>query len=75
MIFKAFKTKKQRKRQVELLLTVFFDSFLIDLFLHLFVIVPFKLDKILIVSLIIFPIISTSIYAYEKLFEKVFDKD
>ncbi|VND16081.1 Uncharacterised protein [Streptococcus pneumoniae] len=56
MIFKAFKTKKQRKRQVELLLTVFFDSFLI-------------------VSLIIFPIISTSIYAYEKLFEKVFDKD
>ncbi|HEU9541796.1 TPA: hypothetical protein VW120_002046 [Streptococcus pneumoniae] len=75
MIFKAFKTKKQRKRQVELLLTVFFDSFLIDLFLHLFEIVPFKLDKILIVSLIIFPIISTSIYAYEKLFEKVFDKD
>ncbi|HEU8675113.1 TPA: hypothetical protein VWP40_000485 [Streptococcus pneumoniae] len=75
MIFKAFKTKKQRKRQVELLLTVFFDSFLIDLFLHLFGIVPFKLDKILIMSLIIFPIISTSIYAYEKLFEKVFDKD
>ncbi|CAG5350160.1 Uncharacterised protein [Streptococcus pneumoniae] len=75
MIFKAFKTKKQRKRQVELLLTVFFDSFLIDLFLHLFGSVPFKLDKILIVSLIIFPIISTSIYAYEKLFEKVFDKD
>ncbi|HHG7650965.1 TPA: hypothetical protein ACPX75_001476 [Streptococcus pneumoniae] len=75
MIFKAFKTKKQRKRQVELLLTVFFDSFLIDLFFHLFGIVPFKLDKILIVSLIIFPIISTSIYAYEKLFEKVFDKD
>ncbi|HEU9611193.1 TPA: hypothetical protein VW188_002168 [Streptococcus pneumoniae] len=75
MIFKAFKTKKQRKRQVELLLTVFFDSFLIDLFLHLFGIVPFKLDKTLIVSLIIFPIISTSIYAYEKLFEKVFDKD
>ncbi|HEW4076661.1 TPA: hypothetical protein V0C93_002064 [Streptococcus pneumoniae] len=75
MIFKAFKTKKQRKRQVELLLTVFFDSFLIDLFLHLLGIVPFKLDKILIVSLIIFPIISTSIYAYEKLFEKVFDKD
>ncbi|WP_173277534.1 hypothetical protein [Streptococcus sp. 53] len=75
MIFKAFKTKKQRKRQVELLLTVFFDSFLIDLFLHLFEIVPFKLDKILIVSLIIFPIISISIYAYEKLFEKVFDKD
>ncbi|EHD85309.1 hypothetical protein GV241_00075 [Streptococcus pneumoniae] len=56
-------------------MTVFFDSFLIDLFLHLFGIVPFKLDKILIVSLIIFPIISTSIYAYEKLFEKVFDKD
>ena len=75
MIFKAFKTKKQRKRQVELLLTVFFDSFLIDLFLPLFGIVPFKLDKILIVSLIIFPIISISIYAYEKLFEKVFDKD
>ena len=46
MIRKAFKTKKQRKRQLELLLTVFLDSFLIDLFLHLFGIVAFKLDKI-----------------------------
>lgn len=70
MIRKAFKTKKQRKRQLELLLTVFLDSFLIDLFLHLFGIVAFKLDKIVIVTLIIFPILSLTFYLFDKVFEK-----
>ena len=70
MIRKAFKTKKQRKRQLELLLTVFLDSFLIDLFLHLFGIVAFKLDKIVIVTLIIFPILSLTFYLFDKIFEK-----
>ena len=70
MIRKAFKTKKQRKRQLELLLTVFLDSFLIDLFLHLFVIVAFKLDKIVIVTLIIFPILSLTFYLFDKVFVK-----
>ena len=70
MIRKAFKTKKQRKRQLELLLTVFLDSFLIDLFLHLFGIVAFKLDKIVIVALIIFPILSLTFYLFDKVFEK-----
>ena len=70
MIRKAFKTKKQRKRQLELLLTVFLDSFLIDLFLHLFGIVAFKLDKIVIVTLIIFPILCLTFYLFDKVFEK-----
>ena len=70
MIRKAFKTKKQRKRQLELLLTVFLDSFLIDLFLRLFGIVAFKLDKIVIVTLIIFPILSLTFYLFDKVFEK-----
>ena len=70
MIRKAFKTKKQRKRQLELLLTVFSHSFLIDLFLHLFGIVAFKLDKIVIVTLIIFPILSLTFYLFDKVFEK-----